>query len=240
MTSPVANNALVTVSADTERLFDLVSEDVTHLWFDLKLYQGLFTEERVQILNRRTSGTFRIVQNRLYDAHHVRIARLLDEPEGRRRDTTSVSFSSLVKAVRGDGAAELANEMNAHLTDIRTAAAGIRWRRDKLIGHVDLDARLGKVELPDTPTFATIEQIANDASHLMNVYSSAVRGTAIGYNIGHLGLGGPDALIRELELAQKYRDEHPDHWMNEATRGHLRAQGQDPAEYARKSKDGRG
>lgn len=236
MSSGTLSPALVKVSPETEEMFDLVDQDVRGLWFDLVVYEGLFTEAGVAILNRRTGAVFRVLQNRLYDGHHMRIGRLLDPSSGRRGARRNVSLVALLERVKADGAIDLASDMEKHLVALRQDEDGIRWQRNKLIGHKDLDAAMRRVQPPDVPTLQTVRRIAEAADAFMNCYAGAVRDTQIMYSMGVIGLGGPEGLLEELELAERYRQAHPDYWMSEATRAAVVRLGLDPAEMARRSR----
>jgi hypothetical protein len=197
------------VSSTTDQLFDLVHREVEFLWADVALYQALFaSDETLAILNRKTAKVFEVVKNRLWDAHNLRIDRLLSPPSGKRGETHSVSFISLVNVVRTDGHHELASNINKHLMTIRENAKGLQWNRNKLVAHHDLDARLGKVNRTEA-SFADVKFIADEAIELLNCYSSEMRKSRLPYPPFDFGTEGPDALIAELQLAQRWRDENP-------------------------------
>ncbi len=215
-------------SKATEKLFDIINFEVTNFTWDVIVWRDLFNEATIPILNRRTGNLFTIFQRRLFDGHHIRIFRLLDKSRG----DQSASMYALSAAVRRDGFDDVAKAMSKHLREMKKLAVGIEWRRNKLIGHVDLDARLGDVSPPTEPTFETVAEICRLASRVVNEYSTTLRGEKPGERptIAHdfaqyLLDNGQDpsafrldetharALVHELELAQRWRDEHPDHWM---------------------------
>lgn len=211
----------------TEKLFDVIEREVRHLWFDVLAWRGLYNERTIPKLNRRTPQIFSLFQFRLYDAHHIRICRLLDPAKARRRDTSSASAPALVAAVRRDGLTDLANEMNAFVKAMRKLAAGVEWNRDRLVAHVDLDARLGEIQPEDPPTFETVEAIARIAADLVNLYAKTIRGATFVFDPASVGIHnfdpvGVDVLIRELELAERYRRENPGHGLPQRARQALK------------------
>jgi len=180
-------------------------QEVAMIYERWGIYRQLYGSkpERVHLLNRVAGHTFGIIQDDLWDAILLHIARLTDPPlsMGRSPNLTLRNLPDLVDDPATKAAVTQAVQEVLRLSDF------CREKRNKYIAHRDLDIALDRSAV--TLTNGSREQIKEVLSSITKALNIVERYYKDGQSVFDIGPLGDDALglLRALDDGHRVHEE---------------------------------
>ena len=182
--------------ADIRDIFMWLCQDVASLHHKWAFYLGLFSSQENAELLSYLPASFNIIFEAIRNDLTMQICRLSDPVKTSGKD--NLSLPTLVQHCGGiDGVNEL-------LEDFLEASAPVRYYRNKLVGHRDLDTiiRPGENPIPGIDR-SQIERILGLAGRILNtIYRDFIDGE-LAFDRSFY-IGGADELIAWLKLAKQH------------------------------------
>lgn len=157
------------LNGELGELYRALWQEVAGLHVRWAHFVGLFgtSEERIALLNASASSIFRTVQDALWEALLLHLARLTDPPETARKP--NLTIRRLVGAVANTPIEEA---VRVHTDAALSACEFARDWRNRRLAHRDLDLATGKEAEPLAPTSRQAVKLALGAlSRLLNLIS---------------------------------------------------------------------
>ena len=192
-------------STDFDKLFKKVDNAVVQISYRWKIYRQLFDsgQENIDILNRRGSNVFNLLQKLIVDDVILSLARLTDPPGS--SSNKNASFSNLLHQSRPHLEVKVYNEIDGLVAKLFDSVRPIRVYRNKVIAHSDLKHVLGKKILPSM-TYDELEIAMESAREFMTRLHSALSYQSSDYDVLiQYGCDG-STLLAVLSLGNAARD----------------------------------
>ncbi len=154
------------------QILQVLEQDMCELHMRWKLYRELFTHsgERIDLLNSVAPALWAALQRIIQDSVYLSIARLTDAAQS--CGHSNFTIASLTIAATNEGLDQLASDIDAHITRIRSAAETIRWHRHKRLAHKDAD--VAQKNSYDRPSILAIENVLNELRTTFNHIRSSI------------------------------------------------------------------
>jgi hypothetical protein len=132
---------------DTEKLFNVLWEQVCTFSAKWKLYLDLFsTEANKKVVNETAPGAFMLIEHSLRNDMVMVISRLTDPQVMGGR--SNLSLEHLIEELNTHCPAGMYDQLKADLAEIRNHVTPFKLIRNRKIGHIDMPTALSNVPDP--------------------------------------------------------------------------------------------
>ena len=183
-------------------IYDALNKEVIllhSLWIS---YNDLYgkKEERIRLLNSSASFFFYQLQFLFLDEIELIISKLLDPAD--QRTQSNLSLQQLFGKIDNN---DLVQQLNSILCDLQEKTRNIRKRRNKRLGHFDLNISVKRsAKFFTKSSRKEINGILSEIDNFMNVISSHYFGSITAYE--HFSaLGNAESLINCLKRSESYK-----------------------------------
>ena len=191
------------MNKDFQNIFDALQNEVVWLHARYLSYKSLYgkTEERISLLKSSASSFFYHLQFILLDDIELFICKLIDPAQqGSNLNLTLEQILNLI-----DDKKKFKTELITKLKEIRKSASAIRDKRNKRLGHFDLQISLSRqVEFFTKASRNEIENILNHISEFLNIIEYNYWGSTMAYK--HFSsTGDAESLVNSLKRSEAYK-----------------------------------
>ena len=200
--------------------FSQLWQELTHLYANWNEYVVLFgtKPERIKLLNEASPSFFRMLQDELWAATLLHIAKLTDWPEtGGQKNLTFRNFSDLIQDV------EFKKEIAALTNEIITHTKFAKQSRNKRIAHLDLKLAInGTAEEVESGSREQVKHSLELMTKLMNTVAQHFGVTPTAFNMATRSNGAIGLIylldeglrerakqIERLEKGEMHKDDFP-------------------------------
>lgn len=172
------------------------------------VYQQLFgtSKARVDLLNEMAGGAFWLIEESLWLDIQLALCRIGDPAVTGKRE--NLTLRRLQSALQAEGVSVLVKDLDPHLAEFESLCEKVRERRNKLLAHSDLAARLAARERQEAALAlnVTLREVGDAIECLraaMNCVEIHYDWALTGFD-GSIVAGDGDNLIAGLARAQRY------------------------------------
>ena len=164
------------LGAELGEILYLVEQELISLCYEWDLYKTLFgtSKERVEILNNALKGVAAVMENAIYDSILGCVARLTDK--SRTGIHRNVSINSLCETCKKEGYLSDADQKSLDELVAKTneSVEGLRFVRDKMISHTDLDEARADFENVSLLSRKDIGKIIDSIQEVCNIIRTSM------------------------------------------------------------------